>query len=34
MPPSLAGMMTYTLRRMGAIELAGHRNRTYLFART
>ena len=34
MPVSLAGMMTYTLRRMGAIELVGHRNRAHLFART
>ena len=34
MPASLAGMMTYTLRRMGAIELVGRRNRAYLFART
>ena len=34
MPASLAGMMTYTLRRMGAIELVGRRSRAYLFART
>ena len=34
MPASLAGMMTYTLRRIGAIELVGRRNRAYLFART
>ena len=34
MPAPLAGMMTYTLRRMGAIELVGRRNRFYLFART
>ena len=34
MPPSLAGMTTYTLRRMGALELVGRRNRAYLFART
>lgn len=34
MPASLAGMMTYTLRRMGAIKQVGHRNRAYLFART
>ena len=34
MPVSLAGMMTYTLRRMGAIELVGRRNRAHLFART
>ena len=34
MPASLAGMTTYTLRRMGAIELVGRRNRAYLFART
>ena len=34
MPPSLAGMMTYTLRRIGAIELVGRHNRAYLFART
>ena len=34
MPAPLAGMMTYTLRRMGAIELVGRRRRAYLFART
>ena len=34
MPATLAGMMTYSLRRMGAIELVGRRNRAYLFART
>ena len=34
MPASLAGMMTYTLRRIGALELVGRRNRAYLFART
>ena len=34
MPASLAGMMTYALRRIGAIELVGRRNRAYLFART
>ena len=34
MPATLAGMMTYTLRRMGAIELVGRRSRAYLFART
>ena len=34
MPVSLAGMMTYTLHRMGAIELVGRRNRAHLFART
>ena len=34
MPASLAGMMTYVLRRMGALELVGRRNRAYLFART
>ena len=34
MPPTLAGMMTYTLRRMGAIELVGRRSRAHLFART
>ena len=34
MPASLAGMMTYTLRRIGAIELVGRRHRAYLFART
>ena len=34
MPATLAGMMTYTLRRMGAIEQVGRRNRAYLFART
>ena len=34
MAASLAGMMTYTLRRIGAIELVGRRNRAYLFART
>ena len=34
MPASLAGMMTYALRRMGALELVGRRNRAYLFART
>ena len=34
MPASLAGMTTYTLRRIGAIELVGRRNRAYLFART
>ena len=34
MPVSLAGMMTYTLRHMGAIELVGRRNRAHLFART
>ena len=32
MPVSLAGMMTYALRRMGAIELVGRRHRAYLFA--
>ena len=34
MPASLAGMTTYTLRRIGAIELVGRRNRAHLFART
>ena len=34
MPGSLAGMMTYTLRRIGAIELVGRDNRAHLFART
>ena len=34
MPAPLAGMMTYTLRRSGAIELVGRRNRAHLFART
>ncbi|MCY4484132.1 MAG: hypothetical protein OXC12_14780 [Spirochaetaceae bacterium] len=34
MPATLAGMMTYTLRRIGAIELVGRRNRAHLFART
>ena len=34
MSASLAGMMTYTLRRMGAIELIGRQNRAYLFARS
>ena len=30
---ALAGQMTYTLRRMGALEVVGRRNRAYLFAR-
>ena len=34
MPPALAGKMTYTLRRMGAIEVVGRRSRAYLFACT
>ena len=34
MPTPLAGMMTYTLRRIGAIELVGRRKRAHLFART
>ena len=34
MPASLAGMMTYTLRHIGALELVGRRDRAYLFART
>jgi hypothetical protein len=33
-PPALAGKMTYTLRRMGAIEVVGRRSRAYLFACT
>ena len=34
MPASLAGMMTYTLRRIGAIEQVGRRNRAHLFVCT
>lgn len=34
MPAPLAGMMTYTLRRMGALEVVGRNHRAYLFART
>ena len=30
---ALAGKMTYTLRRMGALEVVGRRNRAHLFAR-
>ena len=34
MAVAMAGMMTYALRRIGAIKLVGYVHRAYLFART